>query len=69
MTTKHLCPTCYAERVPLARRALGYYTCLTCGEKAASKVRHCAVPLAKSNYFYVSDPELLKQLNPKRTTS
>jgi hypothetical protein len=43
-------------------------TCLSCGEKAASKVRHTIAPMAKSNYYYVSDPEVLKQLNPKRPT-
>jgi hypothetical protein len=54
--------------VPPARAALGYHTCLSCGEKAASKVRHCSIPLNKSNYYYVSNPEFLKQTNPKRTT-
>lgn len=58
-----ICTTCYAERVPPARRKLGYMTCLSCGEKAASKVRHTIVNLAKSNYVVVSDPTLLKGLN------
>lgn len=61
-----ICTTCFNERVPPARRKLGYVTCLSCGEKAASKVRHTIAPMAKSNYYYVSDPEVLKQLNPKR---
>lgn len=70
MTHYHnlICTSCYAERVPPARRKLGYATCLSCGEKQASKVRHCAIPLNKSNYMYVSDMDILKQTNPKRTT-
>ena len=63
-----ICTSCYDERVPPARRKLGYVTCLSCGEKAASKVRHCSIPLSKSNYYYVSDLDVLKQTNPKRTT-
>lgn len=65
MTHYHnlICTTCYAERVPPARRKLGYNTCLSCGEKAASKVRHTIVNMSKSNYVVVSDPTLLKGLN------
>jgi len=61
------CTQC-ATPVPHGRASLGYTTCLPCGEKAASKVRHCAVPLNKSAYMLVSDMDTLKQLNPKRTT-
>lgn len=63
-----ICTCCHYERVPPARRKLGYVTCMTCGEKAASKVRHTVAPLNKGNYYYVADPAFLKQLNPKRTT-
>ena len=55
------------EPVPTARYQLGYLTCLSCGEKAAKRVRHCVVPMNKSNYIVVSDPSVLAQLNPKRT--
>lgn len=65
---KAICKACHANSIPTARAQLGYATCLTCGEKAASKVRHCSAPINKSNYMYVSDPNILKQLNPKRTT-
>jgi hypothetical protein len=41
---------------------------MSCGEKAASKVRHTVVNLNKSNYMLFTDPEMLKQTNPKRTT-
>lgn len=53
---------------PAARAALGYTLCLACGDAAAKKVRHCVVPMNKSNYVYVSDRALLSQLNPKKTT-
>jgi DNA-directed RNA polymerase subunit RPC12/RpoP len=62
-----ICTTCYAERIPPARARLGYMTCLSCGEKAASKVRHTVVNLNKSNYMLFTDLEQLKQTNPKRT--
>jgi ribosomal protein L37AE/L43A len=60
---KHLCVKCHDSVVPQARRQLGYLTCMSCGETAASKVRHTIVPMAKSNYVVVSDPTLLKGLN------
>ena len=55
------------DDVPAKRAALGYRTCLSCGDKAAREVRHTVAPLNKSNYMLFTDPELLKQLNPKRT--
>ena len=61
------CVSC-AETFSAARAALGYKLCLPCGETAAKKVRHCTVPLNKSNYMLVTDRDTLKQLNPKRTT-
>jgi hypothetical protein len=60
-----ICTTCYSEFVPPARSQLGYKTCLSCGERQASKVTHCAVPLSKSNYVLVTDRSELKGLNPK----
>jgi len=61
-----ICPSCYIEDIPLQRYALGYRTCLTCGEKHAKKVKHCVAPMNKSNYMLFTDVNLLKQLNPKR---
>lgn len=55
------------DDVPAKRALLGYRTCLVCGDKAAREVRHTVAPLNKSNYMLFTDPELLKQLNPKRT--
>jgi hypothetical protein len=63
-----LCTGCYGTPVPAGRLALGYTTCLTCGEKAARAVKHTIAPLNKSNYVLVTDHVMLKQLNPKRTT-
>jgi ribosomal protein L37AE/L43A len=45
------------------RYDIGYTTCLPCGEKIARQVKHCIVPMAKSNYIVVTDRSLLKQLN------
>jgi ribosomal protein L37AE/L43A len=47
------------------RVALGYVTCLRCGEVEARKVRHTVVPLHKSNYIVVSNKNDLKGINNK----
>jgi hypothetical protein len=41
---------------------------MPCGEKLAHQVKRTVVPLNKSNYMLFTDMEMLKQLNPKRTT-
>jgi hypothetical protein len=66
-----ICTCCAWQRVAPARSALGYTTCLDCGEKAARQVKHASIPLSKSNYYYVSGNNLdfIKQTNPKRTQS
>jgi hypothetical protein len=56
------------EEVDARRIALGYNLCLACGEVEAKKRRFCIAPINKSNYMMITDRELLKQLNPKRTT-
>lgn len=48
------------------RAALGYATCLTCGDRQARSVTFCTVPMNKSNYMLITNPAELKQLNPKR---
>lgn len=60
------CATC-GEPVQPARYALGYRLCLPCGDLSARAVRHCVVPMNKSNYIAITDRTLLAQLNPKRT--
>jgi hypothetical protein len=68
-----ICTCCYAERVPPARAAMQAKedkrpTCMSCGEKAAKRVKHTVAPMNKSNYLVFTDASMLKQLNPKRTT-
>ena len=65
MNKQFFCVTC-AEVVSPHRYALGYDTCLPCGEIYARKRKHCIVPLNKSNYICVTNLADLKQLNPKR---
>ena len=55
------CHHCDQPIMP-ARSALGYDTCLPCGEKEARQVRHTIVPMHKSNYIVVSDLSLLAQI-------
>lgn len=56
------CILCSAE-VAHDRWALGYKTCLPCGEARAKRETHCIVPMPKSNYIVVTDPALLRGLN------
>ena len=54
-----------------ARYALGYTTCLTCGEQAARRKKHTVIPLHKQGYMAFSGADALavvKQINPRRTT-
>jgi hypothetical protein len=51
--------------VPFRRWKLGFYTCLSCGEEQAREVKHCVVPMHKSNYVVVSDRNLLTGVNQK----
>ena len=51
--------------IPHGRLALGYQTCLTCGEIEARKRKHTIVPMHKSNYIVVSNKEDLKGINNK----
>lgn len=66
MVDEHECDC--GEEIELGRWELGYRVCLRCGDSLAKQVKRCVVPLNKSNYYLVTDRELLKQLNPKRTT-
>ena len=67
MKPKHYCHEC-GDEVKQGRWDLGYKTCLFCGEAQAMMVKHTIVPMNKSNYIPVTNYEILKQLNPKRTT-
>jgi hypothetical protein len=63
---KPKCMLC-GELFARARADLDYKLCLECGDIEAKKVTHCAVPMNKCAYMLVTDREILKQLNPKRT--
>ena len=63
---KPICIKC-GEEFARGRYTLGFRTCLLCGESAARQVKHCIVPMNKSNYIAVTDRNILSQLNPKRT--
>lgn len=62
-----LCIRC-GESFSAVRSSLGYRHCLQCGDALAVSARRSwtVVPMNKSNYILVTEPELLKQLNPKR---
>lgn len=47
------------------RWKLGYKTCLSCGEIASKKVRHCIVPMHKSNLVLITDVADLIGINNK----
>lgn len=64
---RYLCVEC-GGYIAHARYKLGYKICKECGEYHARQVKHTIAPLNKSNYYYISSMETLKQLNPKRTT-
>ena len=60
------CRVC-GDDFPYERWALGYKTCLACGDKlAAEDRRHWTIaPMHKSNYMLFTDMEDLKGINNK----
>jgi len=60
------CPHC-GEPVNPKRAALGYRTCLPCGEQDARAQRAgwCIAPLHKSNYMLITNRQDLAGLNNK----
>jgi ribosomal protein L37AE/L43A len=58
------CIICGSE-VAHARWALGYKTCMPCGERAAKQVVRCVVPMHKSNLVLITDVSDLKGINNK----
>jgi len=59
-----LCDKC-GNPVNRYRYDIGYTTCLPCGEKIARQVKHCIVPMHKSNYVPITNLEDLKGINNK----
>ena len=66
MTYQPECRDC-GDTYPHARAALGYQTCLSCGETDAVEARAswAIVPLPKQGYTRVTRKEELKHLNQK----
>lgn len=64
---KPLCVICGDTFAPKRANA-GYNVCMPCGDAKARATIRTIAPLNKSNYMLFTDTELLKQLNPKRTT-
>lgn len=66
-----ICVRC-GKFFPDAREQLGFSRCIPCNTKYADaryqEIKTQSVPINKSNYMYISNKELVKQLNPKRTT-
>jgi hypothetical protein len=62
------------ETIHPARHALGYITCLECGDteaRALRATRYTIVPMHKQGYMAFSGADavaMVKQINPKRTT-
>jgi len=64
MSMKPLCKQCgdvYSHK----RKNVGYQYCMPCGDRLARAKKHCVVPMHKSNYILVTDPEILKGINNK----
>jgi predicted amidophosphoribosyltransferase len=61
---KGVCLQC-GDDFDWARFKLGYKVCKLCGDKLAHKVRRCVVPMHKSNYMMITDPEDLRGINNK----
>ena len=55
------------EGVAQNRWALGYRTCLWCGEEAArtERLSWCVAPMHKSNYVLITSHDDLKGINNK----
>ena len=64
----HECANDYCqEEIHPARYALGYKTCLNCGDRQAKQARKlwCIAPMHKSNYMLITNKSDLQGLNNK----
>jgi hypothetical protein len=65
-----ICIRC-GEFFPDARKGLGFDKCIPCNTQYAQargeQIKRQSAPMNKSNYQYISSPDYLRQLNPKRT--
>jgi len=62
-----ICTCCYAVRVEPQRAKRPRPTCAECGEKLAKQRNFTVVNNNKQAYELITDPSILRQLNPKRT--
>lgn len=60
----YFCIYCSDEVNP-RRWALGYHSCLVCGDKTARETKHTIVPMHKSNYIPVFNRADLVGINSK----
>jgi PHP family Zn ribbon phosphoesterase len=60
-----ICTHCYAVRVEPSRRNMPRPTCMPCGEKMAKAVKRTVVPMHKSNYMLITNPDDLVGINNK----
>jgi len=67
MTNDSHTPECMmcGDEYEFDRWKIGKKTCMSCGEKAASKVVRTVVPMHKSNYVLLTDVSDLKGINNK----
>jgi hypothetical protein len=63
MNTRYTCGC--GQPISTRRWDIGYKLCLECGEAHARTVKHCIVPLHKSNYIPITDLRDLKGINNK----
>lgn len=56
-----ICDTLY----PRERAALGYSTCMRCGEALAKQRKHTVAPMHKSNYMLITNRADLRGINNK----
>lgn len=58
----------YSKRANFLIEQCKPLTCIKCGDTIAKNRKFTVAPMNKSNYYLVYNPDMLKQLNPKRTT-
>ena len=61
MATCFRCGGSYADE----RKAIGYDTCMSCGDEKANLVKHTIAPMHKSNYMVITNLVDLQGLNNK----
>jgi len=60
-----ICTSCYSVRVEPHRAKAPRPVCMACGDKVANQVKRTIVPMHKSNYMLITNPEDLKGINNK----